>query len=95
MRVKLSRPFKVGEAEVTELELKLETLTGADALRFSMLASQKRGTPFVVDVRLDEHFQAEVAAHAAGVEVEVLRKLPLPDYLAVTGEVLSFLTSAG
>ncbi len=89
--VKLSKPLKVGEAEVTELVLKLEQLTGADGLRLAMQASQRRGHSIVLELRLDEFYQLEVAAEATGLTTETLRALPLPDFLAVMGAVRDFL----
>jgi len=94
MLVELSKPLKVGDAEVKSLDLKLETLTGANAMKAAMIAAQKRGIPFVVELRFDEHFQIEVAAEAAGIDAEAVRNLPIRDFLAVTGAVRDFLVGA-
>lgn len=94
MRVPLSKPVKVGDKEVSELELVLEPLTGADAMKLAMLAAQKRGTPFAIDLRIDEFFHVEVAAQASGMDSAAVQNLPIKDFLAVTGAVRDFLVGA-
>jgi hypothetical protein len=94
MLVALSTPLKVGDAEVKSLDLKLESLTGANAMKLAMIAGQKRGVPFSLELRLDEFFQIEVAAEAAGIDAEVVRNLPIKDFLAVTAAVRDFLLGA-
>ncbi len=93
--VKLGKPFKVGEAEVTELVLNLETMSGEDAMKCAALAARARGNPYCLEERLDDHYLIEVAAHASGIDAALLRKLPIGDFHNVKAAVRDFFDAWG
>ena len=94
MKVKLSRPLKVGDKEVNELELDFDRLTGKDVEKAAREALTLSGPPSSMLV-LDVAFQIQMAAAACGVEVELLRSMPAIDYVNLTVAAAGFLLSSG
>jgi len=91
--VKLSRPLKVNDKELTEIVLDLEKLTGEDVEACLLEASEATGRPVAVK-QVDTGFHAQLAAVASGVPVERLRALSAPDYIRVTTAVQGFLLAS-
>ena len=91
MKVKLSRPCKMGDKEITALDLDLEGLTGEDLVKAEreFLASN---AGFVGVPSLQTEYQINLAARAAKVPAEDIRSLPAKDNLALVAEVNRFLT---
>ncbi|TGV29902.1 phage tail assembly protein [Mesorhizobium sp. M00.F.Ca.ET.186.01.1.1] len=87
---KLSRPFSFDGTEYTELKLDLDDLTGED-----LIACERQLNATTDDVvfvkELSKPYLALVAARAAKVPVELIRKLPGKDFSKVTMQVQNFL----
>ncbi|GEB35309.1 phage tail assembly protein [Brevibacillus parabrevis] len=87
---KLSRPFSFDGTEYTELSLDLDALTGEDMM--SCERQLNATTNDVVYVKeLSKLYLALVAAKAAKVPVEVIKKLPAKDFSKITMRVQNFL----
>ncbi len=89
MRITLSHPVSYKDTQLDTLDLDLESLTGYDliAIEDSLRAS---GT---VNLFSQSYFAA-IAARSAHIPVEVLKGLPVKDFMKITGEVINFLGSA-
>jgi sulfur carrier protein ThiS len=93
MKIKLGKPFTVGDKSLEELDLKLEDLTGADIEQCVRDAQQTKGeTVRVLVTDMDLHVQ--IAAKASGVSVNDLRRLKAPDFVEVVTAVQGFLTGS-
>ena len=86
MRITLSRPVAYKDTQLDALELELDTLTGNDliAIEDSLRAGGN------VNLFSQAYFAA-IAARSAHIPVEVLKGLPVKDFMKVTSEVVSFL----
>lgn len=92
MDVKLSRPFKVGELEERAfISLAFEKLTGSDVIFCEREATAARGQQILGALVLDTGFHVQVAARASGLDVELLKKLPAVDFMAVLTATQNFL----
>jgi len=91
MKITLKHPVTIDGKEITELDLKLEDLTGAD-IDFCAreTTADNGGVPSAV-MSLDVAFHARVAARAAGIDAEAMKRLKAVDYIAVTTRVQGFL----
>lgn len=90
MKIALSKPINVDGKEVTELDLKLDDLTGADYAFCEREALMENANVPSIDPRLSETFQRHIAARACGVEPAVLKKLGLREYGVVVAAVRDF-----
>jgi len=79
----LRRPFTFEEQEITELHLDFMKLSGDDILAIERRILNE-GHPMPLVKETSKTFQAYVAAAAAGVQVELIKKLPAKDFSAVT-----------
>lgn len=97
MKVRLSKPLVLGEGdakkEITELDLNLDALTGADVDFCVREASAAKGELVRVLVT-DLDFHMQVAAKSSGLAVDVLRTLSARDYVEVATAVQGFLTGS-
>jgi hypothetical protein len=89
--IKLSAPMKFEDIEKTELVLDLDGLTGDDLAT----AEAEMQTAGVIPVFADtsKRYLMYVAARAAGVPVEFIKRMKAPDVAKVTLEVQNFLIS--
>ncbi len=89
MRITLSHPVSYKDTQLDTLDLDLESLTGYDliAIEDSLRASGQ------VNLFSQSYFAA-IAARSAHIPVEVLKGLPVKDFMKITGEVINFLGSA-
>lgn len=89
MRITLSHPVNYKDTQLDALDLELDSLTGNDliAIEDSLRASGQ------VNMFSQSYFAA-IAARSAHVPVEVLKSLPVKDFMKVTSEVINFLGSA-
>ena len=89
MEFKLSKPLTFEEKTYEVLTLDLESLTGADMEQvereFAALGQ------FSGMVETSKIFLAMLAARAAGVRVDLVKKLPLKDYSKLTMQGQTFL----
>lgn len=93
MKITLKHPVKVGEREISELDLKLEELSGVDIEFCTREVISDNGGLHPATLALDSTFHAHVAARASGVGIEIIRKLSARDYLMVTTQVMRFLVN--
>ena len=86
MKITLSQPVNYKDSQLDSLELDLDSLTGYDliAVEDTLRASGQ------VNLFSQGYFAA-IAARSAHVPVEVLKGLPVKDFMKVTGEVINFL----
>ena len=89
MKIKLSKPITVKGAEVKELNLDFDKLTGNDIINASREA-QLLGENIVIP-EFSKQYLAIVAAKASGVNVEDINNLPARDFTAITIAVQNFL----
>lgn len=94
MQIKLSVPLVVGEGDAAKtheaIDLKLESLTGADYMMALSEAERAKGEP-VIYFELDSYFRAELAARACGLASQTLSKLRLDDFTKIDRAVRNFL----
>ena len=83
MKITLTKPVTYKEQEYKEINVDLDGLNGLDLM--------KRGNPDNVVPALSMGYQAQVAALAAKVPIEVIEHLAAPDFVKVTIEVQRFL----
>lgn len=86
MQITLSHPVNYKDTELRTLELDLDSLTGNDliAVEDTLRASGQ------VNLFSQSYFAA-IAARSAHIPVEVLKGLPVKDFMKVTSEVINFL----
>ena len=86
MQITLSHPLTYKETTIHILDLDLGSLTGNDliAVEDSLRASGQ------VNLFSQSYFAA-IAARSAHIPVEVLKGLPVKDFMKVTSEVINFL----
>ena len=86
MKIILSHPVQYKDSQLDSLELDLDSLTGNDliAIEDSLRASGS------VNLFSQSYFAA-IAARSAHIPVEVLKALPVRDFMKVTSEVINFL----
>lgn len=90
---KFRNPVKIGDKTYTELVFYFEELTGADIEAIEEeLQDQNR---YVLSPEISSAFQTILAAKAAKVSSEVIRNLPVPDYMRIKNKARDFLVSAG
>jgi Phage tail assembly chaperone proteins, E, or 41 or 14 len=93
--LKLTRPTQINGSEITELTLDLESLRGKDLMELESGFRKFYRGEFVAALNLDSRYQLWIAGRACNLNPEDLAELYAPDFVAVTGEVQSFLLSAG
>ena len=86
MKIILSHSVQYKDSQLDSLELDLDSLTGNDliAIEDSLRASGS------VNLFSQSYFAA-IAARSAHIPVEVLKGLPVRDFMKVTSEVINFL----
>ena len=87
MIITLTKPLKYRDAELDSLDLDLDALTGQDLID---IEDTLRLTGQTVNLFSQGYFIA-VAAKALHVPAEVLKTLPLKDFMKLTNAVLLFL----
>lgn len=87
--IKLSAPIKYEDIEKSELVLDLEGLTGDDLADAEAEMQASGVVPLMADT--SKRYMMHVAAKAAGVPVELIRKLKAPDVTKITLAVQGFL----
>jgi Phage tail assembly chaperone proteins, E, or 41 or 14 len=93
--LKLSKPTKINGSEIEEITLDLENLRGKDLMELESGFRKFYRGEFVAALNLDSRYQLWVAGRACNLNPEDLGELYAPDFVALTGEVQSFLLSAG
>ena len=88
MKITLAKPVTYKEQEYKELDIDLDGLNGIDLMKAN---AAQRGNPDNVVPALSMGYQAQVAALAANVPIEVNHQLCAPDFVKVTIEVQNFL----
>ena len=86
MKITLSHPVPYKDTELDALDLELDALTGNDliAVEDNLRASGQ------VNLFSQSYFAA-IAARSAHIPLEVLKALPVKDFMKVTSEVINFL----
>ena len=80
---------KENKLDYSDLEKKLETLTGYDYDRAEN--EERLAGSIVADITLSAGFQSRLAARALGVSLSTIKGLKISDYKTVTGIVSNFL----
>lgn len=93
--LKLTRPTQINGSEISEINLDFESLRGKDLIELESGFRKFYRGEFVAALNLDSRYQLWVAGRACNMNPEDLAELYAPDFVAVTGEVQSFLLSAG
>ncbi len=87
MKITLTKPLKYRDAELDTLDLELDSLTGQDLLD---VEDALRLSGQAVNMYSQGYFAA-IAAKALHIPGEVLRTLPLKDFLRLVNAVIFFL----
>lgn len=90
MVIEFKKPYTFDGNEYKEINIDLDSLTGADLLRVGK-QYKKEGNSSPMKT-LDETYHVMVAAKASGQKVEFFENLPAPEFVKVTTEVMAFLT---
>lgn len=93
--IKLSKPTQINGAELTEINLDLESLKGRDLMELESGFRKFHRGEVIISLPLDSRFQLWVAGRISGINYEDLGDLYAPDYISITTEVQNFLLSAG
>lgn len=93
--LKLSKPTQINGSELTELTLDLDNLRGKDLMELESGFRKFYRGEFVAAMNLDSRYQLWVAGRVCNLNPEDLGELYAPDFVALTGEIQSFLLSAG
>lgn len=90
---KLSKPVVYDDKEFTEINLDLDSLTGEDLVN---IETEMTASGLMVALpEASKSYQMYVAARAAKVPVELIKKLSIKDASAITIKVQSFLLGTG
>ena len=93
MKVQLNKPLRHKGAELRELDIDVEALTGKDLLDVEQ--DIFRAGKILVMADFAKVYLSRVAARAARIPLEVLEQMPARDFTAVTNKVQAFLTGSG
>lgn len=89
MTIHLTKPMTLKGAEVSELALNFDALTGADLVAAeSEVRAMGDNTPFIA---ASMRYQAAVAARMAGCPVDDILALPAEDFKNIIAPVVRFL----
>jgi hypothetical protein len=94
MIVKLTEPQQINGSEISEIDLKLETLKGTGFLELQA-SYKKYHREYVPVLELDRGFQAFIAGSVSGINPEDLAELLVPDFVEVCTTVQNFLLKSG
>ena len=87
MIITLSSPVKYKDSELSEIDLDLEHITGQDLIDIESSFSARGQT-----VQLfSQGYFAAIAAKSAHLPVEVIKSLPVKDFMKLTNQVIFFL----
>jgi hypothetical protein len=92
LKYTLSRKVKVGGDEYSELTLNFDNLTGEDMEAVAALPGCNSG-----DMNVNEFsktYLLNIAARAAGININIMRKFPIADCTALTMKAQAFLMGA-
>jgi len=90
-KIFLSKPIKIEEKEIKELELNLDVLTGIDVIEAEAEVKALGKMPLVHE--MDKTYLAAIAARAISPKqtIDFILKLPIKDFTAITTQVQDFL----
>jgi len=94
MKVQLKKALKHKDQELTELDIPLEELTGADLIDIEKQVAEMDNKKAMLLPEFSKLYLATVAARAARIPVEALRTLSARDFTTVTNAVQIFLTGS-
>lgn len=89
MKIELSKAIPYKDAQLKELELELENMTGKDILQVE--SDMKASGENIAAWEYSRSFLLNVAARASHLPVEVLQNLNVKDFTRVINETLNFL----
>ena len=89
MKVKLQKALRHKGQELTELDIPLEVLTGADLIEVEQQLLKSGKITLITDFA--KVYLIRVAARAAKIPVEVMENLSARDFTAITNRVQNFL----
>ena len=87
MKITLSQPVNYKNSQLSELDLELDALTGQDLIDIesSFTAQGKTVQMF------SQGYFAAIAAKASHLPPEVIKSLPVKDFMKITNQVIFFL----
>ncbi len=88
MQITLSHPLSYKDKTLDSLDLDLDALTGNDIIAIEDTLRSSGNTSL-----FSQAYFAAIAARSAHIPVEVLKGLPVKDFMKVTSEVINFLGS--
>jgi hypothetical protein len=93
MKIQLKKALRHKGQELTELDIPLETLTGADLIEVEQQFLKTGKVALFMDTT--KAYLIRVAARAAKIPVEVLEGLSARDFTVVSNQVQVFLMESG
>ena len=90
MQVKLSKPITFDGKTIEEINLDLDSLTGADIELCVREAVAAKGES-IIAYEIDIDFHVQVAVKLTGIGRDTLRLLPARDYRRVMSSIRNFL----
>lgn len=94
MKIQLKKALRHKDQELTELDIPVEELTGADLIDIEKQVAEMDNRKALILPEFSKLYLVTVAARAARIPVEVLRTLSARDFTAVTNAVQNFLTGS-
>lgn len=92
MLIELTSPFNYRDSDLTSIELDLEHLTGQDLIDIEAMMRAGGNTRNIFD--MSQESLIAIAGKASHINPEELKNLAAPDFIKITGAVLTFLSSA-
>ena len=90
---KFSEPVEIGGKKFTELTFYFDRLCGEDVEAIEEELQDKN--KYVLTPEVSSVFQTMLAARAAGVGADEIRRLPLGEYMKIKNQARSFLIESG
>jgi hypothetical protein len=95
VKLSLLKPVQINGAEISELNLDLESLKGKDLMELETGFRRQYRGEYLPVINIDARYQAFVAGRVCGINPEDLGELYAPDFAAMCATVQSFLLSGG
>ena len=94
MKHQFKNPYEFEGETFTEIDIPLETVTGADLARLSRRFLNEHREVNPATVLFDYGFAAELAARCAKQPLEFFEQMPAPDYVNIAAAVIRFFFDA-
>ena len=94
MKIEFDKPYKFEDKEYSEIDLKIEDLTGRDLLGLGRQYAKELGSKVQAVKALDEEYHLIIAEKVSGQPKEFFYNMPAPEFMKVSAQVMGFLMGA-